>query len=91
MFLPTYLAVVLMAPWFRRVMAHQTLRGAVDWSPAAAGAITGAVVVLARRALVDEATWAIPLLTALILWRTRRVPEPALILAAGFAGLLLPR
>ena len=92
MFLPTYLAVVLMAPWFRRVMANQTLRWAVDGvTAAAAGAIAGAVVVLGRRALVDEATWAIALLTALILWRTRRVPEPALILAAGLAGLLLPR
>ena len=92
MFLPTYLAVVLMAPWFRRIMANQTLRWAVDGvTAAAAGAIAGAVVVLGRRALVDEATWAIALLTALILWRTRRVPEPALILAAGLAGLLLPR
>ena len=44
-----------------------------------------------RRALVDEATWAIALATALILWRTRRVPEPVLILAAGLVGLLLPR
>ena len=92
MFLPTYLAVVLMAPWFRRVMANQTLRWAVDGvTAAAAGAIAGAVVVLGRRALVDEATWAIALLTALILWRTRRTPEPALILAAGLAGLLLTR
>jgi chromate transporter len=92
MFLPTYLAVVLMAPWFRRVMANRTLRWAVDGvTAAAAGAIAGAAVVLGRRALVDEATWAIALLTALILWRTRRVPEPALILAAGLAGLLLPR
>jgi chromate transporter len=92
MFLPTYLAVVLMAPWFRRIMANQTLRWAVDGvTAAAAGAIAGAVVVLGRRALVDEATWAIALLTALILWRTRRVPEPALILAAGLAGLIIPR
>ena len=92
MFLPTYLAVVLMAPWFRRVMANRTLRWAVDGvTAAAAGAIAGAAVVLGRRALVDEVTWAIALLTALILWRTRRVPEPALILAAGLAGLLLPR
>jgi hypothetical protein len=29
--------------------------------------------------------------TALILRRTRRVPEPALIIAAGLIGLLLPR
>jgi chromate transporter len=92
MFLPTYLAVVLMAPWFRRVMSNQTLRSAVDGvTAAAAGALAGAVVVLGRRALIDEATWVIALFTALVLWRTRRVPEPALIIAAGLVGLLLPR
>lgn len=91
MFLPTYLAVVLMAPWFRRVMSNQVLRSAVDGvTAAAAGAIAGAVVILGRRALIDEATWGIALLTALILWRARQVPEPALIVAAGLGGLLLP-
>ena len=54
MFLPTYLAVVLVAPWFRRVMANRALRSAVDGvTAAAAGAIAGAVVVLGRRALID--------------------------------------
>ena len=90
MFLPTYLAVVAMAPWFRRVMSNRALRSAVDGvTAAAAGAIAGAVIVLGRRALVDEATWAIAVLSGLILWRTRRVPEPALIGAAGLIGLLI--
>ena len=92
MFLPTYLAVVVMALWFRRVMANRALRSAVDGvTAAAAGAIAGAVVVLGRRALIDGPTWAIALLTLFILWRTRRVPEPALIVAAGVVGLVLPR
>jgi chromate transporter len=92
MFLPTYLVVVLVAPWFRRVMANRALRSAVDGvTAAAAGAIAGAVVVLGRRALVDGPTWAIALLTLVLLWRARRIPEPALILGAGVVGLLLPR
>ena len=91
-FLPTYLVVVLVAPWFRRVMANRTLRLAVDGvTAAAAGAIAGAVVVLGRRALVDGPTWGIALGTLVLLWRVPRVPEPALILGAGVAGLLLPR
>jgi chromate transporter len=91
-FLPTYLVVVLVAPWFRRVMANRTLRSAVDGvTAAAAGAIAGAVVVLGRRALVDGPTWGIALVTLVLLWRVRRIPEPALILGAGVAGLLLPR
>jgi chromate transporter len=92
MFLPTYLVVVLMAPWFRRVMANRALRSAVDGvTAAAAGAIAGAVVVLGRRALIDGPTWAIAIVTLVLLWRVRRIPEPALILGAGVAGLLLAR
>ena len=92
MFLPTYLAVVLVAPWFRRVMANRALRSAVDGvTAAAAGAIAGAVVVLGRRALIDAPTWGIALLTLLLLWRVRCIPEPALIVGAGVVGLLLPR
>jgi chromate transporter len=92
MFIPTYLAVVLMAPWFRRVMGNRSLRWAVDGvTAAAAGAIAGAVVVLGRRALADEVTWIIALLTLVILWRVRRIPEPALIVGAGLAGLLISR
>jgi chromate transporter len=50
MFLPTYLAVVLAAPWFHRVIANRHLRAAVDGVTAAAiGAIAGAVAVLGRR------------------------------------------
>ena len=92
MFLPTYLAVVLVAPWFRRVMTNRALRSAVDGvTAAAAGAIAGAVVVLGRRALIDGPTWGIAFLTLVLLWRVRRIPEPALILGAGLVGVLLPR
>ena len=90
--IPTYLAVVLMAPWFRPVMANRSLRYAVDGvTAAAAGAIAGAVVVLGRRALIDGPTWTIALLTLMLLWWARRIPEPALIVGAGLVGLLLPR
>ena len=90
MFLPTWLAVVLLAPCFRRIMASPGLRAAVDGvTAAAAGAIAGAVVVLGRRALVDPATWLIALVTLVLLWRVRRIPEPLLIGAAGIVGLAL--
>ncbi|HKU61603.1 MAG TPA: chromate efflux transporter [Gemmatimonadales bacterium] len=90
MFLPTWLAVVLLAPGFRRIMASPGIRAAVDGvTAAAAGAIAGAVVVLGRRALMDPATWLIALVTLVVLWRVRRVPEPLLIGAAGIVGLVL--
>jgi chromate transporter len=90
MFLPTWGAVVLLAPWFRRIMASPGLRAGVDGvTAAAAGALAGAVVVLGRRALIDPATWVIALVTLVLLWRVRRVPEPLVIVAAGVVGLLL--
>jgi chromate transporter len=90
MFLPTWGAVVLLAPWFRRIMASPGLRAAVDGvTAAAAGAIAGAVVVLGRRALVDPITWIIAVVALVVLWRVRRVPEPLLIVAAGVVGLVV--
>jgi len=92
MFLPTYLAVVLAAPSFRRMMGNRHLKAAVDGVTAAAvGAIAGAVVVLGRRAITDAATVAIAVVTLLVLIRVRRVPEPLVIIAAGIAGILLMR
>jgi chromate transporter len=90
MFLPTYLAVVLAAPSFHRVMANRHLKAGVDGVTAAAtGAIAGAVVVLGRRALFDAATVGIAVVTLLLLIRIRRLPEPLVIIAAGVAGILL--
>jgi chromate transporter len=92
MFLPTYLAVVLAAPSFHRVMASQHLRAAVDGvTAAAAGAIAGAVGVLGRRAIIDLPTTGIAIVTLLVLIRVRRMPEPLVIVAAGVAGVVLTR
>lgn len=92
MFLPTYLAVVLAAPSFHRIMTSRHLRAVVDGVTAAAvGAIAGAAVVLGRRAITDGPTIAIALLTLLVLTRGRRVPEPLVIVAAGMAGIVLAR
>lgn len=90
MFLPTYLAVVLAAPWFHRVTSSRRLRAAVDGVTAAAtGAIVGAIVVLGRRALIDVPTWLIALGTLAVLIRARRLPEPLVIVAAGIIGVVV--
>jgi chromate transporter len=88
MFLPTYLVVVLAAPYYRRFASNLQVRAFVDGVTAAAtGAIAGAVFVLGRRALVDIPTVAIAI--AGFLGATRKVPDPILIVLAGVAGLLL--
>lgn len=89
-FLPVYLVVILVAPYFKKLVGNPALRAFVDGVTAAAtGAILGAVVVLARRALVDVATVAICLATLLVVLRLRRVPEAVVILAGGVVGVVV--
>jgi len=89
-FAPVYLVVVLAAPHFRRVAGNASVRSFVAGVTAAAsGALAGAVVVLARRAIVDGPTIAIALTALAVPLVVRRVPEPVVIVAAGVAGVLL--
>jgi len=89
-FLPVWLAVVLAAPFFSRLVASARVRAFVGGvTAAAAGAIAGAAVVLGRRAITDLTTlWiAAGALALLLAWR--RLPEPALVAVAGVIGLVL--
>jgi chromate transporter len=55
---------------------------------AAAGAIAGAVIVLARHSIRDYWTVAIALATFLILMKWK-VPEPIIIIVSGLLGLAI--
>jgi len=91
-FLPCYLFTVVPAPHFRRFQRNDAVVAFVGGVTAAAtGAIAGAVLVLGRRAVVDPATAAIALLALLAAWKLPRLPEPALLLVAAIAGVLLRR
>jgi chromate transporter len=86
-FVPVYGMVLVLAPWFRRHRNNAQLAAFVQGATAAAaGAITGSVLVLAQRAIVDVPTALIGLVSLGLLWRFR-VPEPLLVLAAACAGL----
>src|SRR5690349_28688 len=88
-FLPVYLVVILCAPSYKRWAKNPQLDAFVKGVTAAAtGAIAGAVVVLARRSVVDVPTVVICLVSLLVLFRWK-IPEPVLIGAAAVAGLLL--
>jgi len=90
-FLPCYLFTVLPAPYFRKHGKRPGLIAFVDGVTAAAiGTITGAVVVLGQRSIIDLPTLVIALAT-LGLLRRFRVPEPLLVASAGLAGLALHR
>jgi chromate transporter len=87
-FLPILAVVLLLGPHFRRFAANPQIKASVAGVTAAAtGAIAGAVIVLARRSIIDRWTAAIAVISLLILMKWK-VPEPVLILAAGMIGLV---
>jgi len=89
-FLPAYLIVVAVAPFFRRIARNAALRAVVDGVTAAAtGAIAGAVIVLGRRAITDWATLAIFVAALVVVLRIRSLPEPVLLLAAAAIGIAI--
>ncbi len=88
-FVPVYLVVVLGAPHYSRLARNPQLHAFVKGvTAAAAGAIAGAVIVLARRSIYDVGTALLAVATFLVLSRWK-VPEPLLIAAAALAGVLL--
>jgi chromate transporter len=89
-FLPCWLFTVIPAPYFKRYGKLPALVAFVDGvTSAAIGAITGAAIVLARRSIVDVPTALLALAALGVLWRFRKVPEPAIVAAAALAGLLI--
>jgi chromate transporter len=88
-FLPVYLVVVLLAPSYKRWAKNTQLNAFVRGVTAAAtGAITGAVVVLARRSVYDWPTSLICAVSLAVLFRWK-VSEPIIIACAAIAGLVV--
>jgi chromate transporter len=86
-FLPVYIFTVVPAPWFSRNRNNVQLKAFVQGATAAAtGALSGAVVVLATRAIYDIPTAVIALITLAVLWRFK-IPEPVVVVAAAAVGL----
>jgi chromate transporter len=87
-FLPVYAVVVLVGPYYKRFARNPQLHAFVRGVTAGAtGAIAGAVIVLARRAVHDVPTAAIAVVTLALLTRWK-IPEPLLIAGSAVVGLL---
>jgi chromate transporter len=87
-FVPCFCIVVLAAPHYRRFAGKGRVKAFVDGVTAGAvGAIAGAVVVLARKSLVDPIALGIALVSLLLLLRAKKLPEPVLILGAALVGI----
>src|SRR6267142_771654 len=88
-FLPVYLFVVIVGPFYKRFSGNTQVRAFVQGVTAAAtGAIAGAVIVLGRHSIRDYWTAGIALTTFLVLLKWK-VPEPIIIAVAGLLGLII--
>lgn len=89
-FVPCYFFTILPAPYFKKHGKNPAIKLIVDGITAGAiGAIAGAVLVLAKRNLVDITTLLIALLSVFVLIKFKKITEPYLIVAASILGLLL--
>jgi chromate transporter len=88
-FLPVYLFVIVLYPFFDRWSANPQVKAFVNGvTAAAAGAIAGACFVLGKRAVFDVPTAALAVAALVLLWRFK-VPEPILIVGAGLTGFAI--
>lgn len=88
-FLPCYLFTIIPAPYFKKHGKRPGIVAFVDGATAAAiGTITGAVIVIGRRSVIDVPTLLIALVTVALLWRFKKLPEPLIVLLAAIVGLL---
>jgi chromate transporter len=89
-FLPPYVLVVALAPFYRKFAQNRRIKAFVQGVTAAAtGAIAGAAFILGKHAITDVATACIAVGTLAVLLSTKKVPEPLVILGAGVLGLML--
>jgi chromate transporter len=89
-FLPCYLFTIIPAPYFKKYGKIPAIVAFVDGVTAAAvGAITGSVIVIAKRSIVDVPTAVMALVTIGILWKYKKLQEPVVVASAALIGLAL--
>lgn len=88
-FLPVYLFVVLLLPWYYKIAHNAQVKAFVSGVTAAvAGGIAGSSWLMGQKAISDYWTAGIALTVFLLLGRTK-IPDALWILAAGFLGFLI--
>ncbi|MFI5264675.1 MAG: chromate efflux transporter, partial [Candidatus Kapaibacterium sp.] len=88
-FLPVYLFVIILTPFYERVAKNTNVRAFIFGVTAATtGAIAGSLYNLGRHSLTDIPSIAIAGVTIILLFRFK-IPEPLIVLVAAVAGLLI--
>ncbi len=85
-----FIGFLVAAPAFRKYGKRPSIAAFVKGVTAAAtGAISGAVIILGRRTITDIPTVVLALVTLLLLWRWKKIPEPLIVLGAAVIGLVV--
>jgi chromate transporter len=93
-FVPCYFFTIIPAPYFKKYGKRPSIVAFVDGVTAAAiGAISGAVIVLGQRMIIENGApelfkVGLMLATLAIFWTGRKIPEPLIVLAAALIGLV---
>ena len=89
-FLPCYLFTIIPAPYFKKHGRRPAVIAFIDGVTAAAiGAIAGAVIVIGQRSITDWITALLAAVTAAVLWKFKKIPEPVLVVVAALIGLMV--
>lgn len=89
-FLPCYLFTIIPAPYFKKYGKLPSIVAFVDGVTAAAvGAITGSVIIIAKRSITDIPTAVLALVTMALLWKFKKLQEPVVVGAAALLGWVL--
>jgi chromate transporter len=87
-FVPCYLFTIIPAPYFKKYGKQPGIVAFVDGVTAAAiGTITGAVVVLGQRSIIDIPTALLAIVTVVLLWKFKKLQEPMIVGTAALIGL----
>lgn len=89
-FLPCYIFTVALAPSFKRIAKKNSIKAFVDGITAVViGALAGAFIIIALRAIIDVPTALIAIFSMLALIYLKKIKEPHLILASAIIGIIL--
>ena len=89
-FLPCYLLTIIPAPYFKKISKNNSIKVFVDGITAAVvGALTGAVMVIALRSIIDIPTLVIAIVSAAVLWYMKKVSEIHIIAIAALVGWVI--
>jgi chromate transporter len=89
-FLPCYLLTIIPVPYFKKISKNKSIKVFVDGITAAVvGALTGAVIVIALRSIVDIPTLVIAIVSGTILLYFKKINEIHIIVAGAVVGWVI--